>query len=198
MAHRRRSRIRIAPATPADLPAIRAAYETARILQERTGSKVWPTFGDDEILREVAAQRVLGVFKGQALAGVFTLLDSDPVIWGNLERGEHLYIHRMARAAGCTLPGLIDIILRWTRQACCALGRSGIRMDTWACNAALVDYYERHGFTVVDRRQMPPVSSLPAHYSGIELVLLEQPVARAEAACDARSAAACGAAPPSG
>lgn len=178
MSNGRRARVRIRPAMPADLPAVRAAYESARILQERTGSKVWPTFADDAILREIADQHVFGVFKGATLAGVFTLLDADPVIWGDLERGEHLYIHRMARAAGCTLPGLIESILRWARQACQALGRAGIRMDTWASNAALVDYYQRHGFHVVERRTMPAESSLPPHYHGLELVLLERPVSR--------------------
>jgi len=190
MSNGRRSRVRIRPATPDDLPAIRAAYEAARMLQERTGSKVWPTFADDAILREVAEQQVFGVFKGGTLAGVFTLLDADPLIWGDLERGEHLYIHRMARAAGCTLPGLIDSILRWARQACLALGRAGLRMDTWASNAALVDYYERHGFHVVERRTMAPESSLPRHYHGLELVLLEQTLAPQPGSSRARMAAA--------
>jgi ribosomal protein S18 acetylase RimI-like enzyme len=187
MSNGRRSRVRIRPVTQDDLPAIRAAYETARILQLRTGSKVWPTFADDAILLEIAEQKVFGVFKGGVLAGVFTLLEADPVIWGELERGEHLYIHRMAGAAGCTLPGLFDTIVRWARQACQALGLAGIRMDTWASNGALIDYYSRHGFEVVGRRTMPPESSLPPHYHGLELVLLEKSVARPPQPTSARS-----------
>jgi len=174
MSPRANSRNHIGPASPGDLPAIRAAYEAARILQERTGSRVWPAFDDQSILADVAAERVFCVFRGEALAGVFTMVDADPIIWGELERGAHLYLHRIARAAGCTVNGLFDVVLRWARLVAQSLGKEGIRMDTWASNAALIEYYKRHGFILIDRRTMPQGCDLPPHYYGTELALLEK------------------------
>lgn len=40
----------------------------------------------------------------------------------------------------------------WAHKECVALGRDGLRMDTWAANAALVTYYQRLGFELVGTR----------------------------------------------
>ncbi|MFL5576801.1 MAG: hypothetical protein ACJ79S_12610, partial [Gemmatimonadaceae bacterium] len=55
-----------------------------------------------------------------------------------------------------------------------ALGRAGLRMDTWASNEALVAFYERQGFRVVGRRRIGVEPRLPAHYHGNEFTLLEE------------------------
>ena len=90
--------LRITPATHDDLPAIREAYAHGRELQRQQDSAVWPPFPDAQILAEVAAGTLFRVLDGRVLAGVFTLLESDPLIWGDAERGAHLYLHRIARA----------------------------------------------------------------------------------------------------
>ena len=113
---------------------------------------------------------------GQTVAGVFSLAFEDAAIWGDLERGEHLYLHRIARASAYPGRGLLGGVLAWARAHCRVLGRAGLRMDTWASNEALVAFYERQGFRVVGRRRIDPGSPLPPHYHGNDFTLLEEPV----------------------
>lgn len=171
--------MRVEPAAPADLPAVRAAYAHGRRTQREQGSTVWPEFTDADILREMGGGRLMRVLDGEALAGVFSVAYEDPAIWGEQERGAHIYLHRIARTEGYPGRGLIGAVLAWALVECRALAREGLRMDTWASNEALIGYYVRLGFRLVGRRRIAPDPRLPPHYHGTELALLERPCADA-------------------
>jgi ribosomal protein S18 acetylase RimI-like enzyme len=173
--------MRVEPTTSADLRTVQEAYAEGRRVQREQESTVWPDFPDAAILGEIAAGRVMRVVDAQGVAGVFSFADEDPAIWGEHERGAHVYLHRIARARGRRARGLIDVVLAWAHARCRALGREGVRMDTWARNAALIGYYERLGFRLVGRRRIASDPRLLPHYHGIELALLEQPCADADA-----------------
>jgi ribosomal protein S18 acetylase RimI-like enzyme len=167
--------MRIEPATAADLEAIRAAYADGRAIQREQRSPEWPEFSDAAIIAEIEAGHLFRIMHDDALVGVFSVAYEDPAIWGEHERGAHIYLHRIARAAGYRGRGLIDTVLQWARARCRTLGREGLRMDTWASNAPLIAYYQRLGFALVGRRRIEADPRLPAHYHGIELALLEEP-----------------------
>jgi ribosomal protein S18 acetylase RimI-like enzyme len=167
--------MRVEPATPADLPTVHAAYAEGRRTQREQGSTVWPEFPDAAILDEMAAGRLMRVVDEHTVVGVFSVAHEDPAIWGADERGAHIYLHRIARAAGYRGRGLTDAVLAWAHARCRDLGREGVRMDTWASNEALISYYQRLGFRLVGRRRIAPDPRLPPHYHGVELALLEQP-----------------------
>lgn len=166
--------MRIEPATAEHLPSIRAAYADARAIQQAQGGEVWLEFPDAAILAEIAAGHLFRVLDGDVLAGVFTVAYEDPIIWGDRERGAHIYLHRIARAARYPGRGLLDKVLAWARDECRSLGREGLRIDTWASNGALIAYYESKGFTLVGHRRTPADPRLPAHYHGTELALLQE------------------------
>ncbi len=165
--------MRVEPANPDHLPAVRAAYADARVIQREQGGVLWPDFPDAAILAEMGAGHLLRVLERDTLAGVFSVAYADPAIWGEHERGAHVYLHRIARAATYAGRGLLDAVLAWARTQCKARGRAGLRMDTWASNTALIAYYERRGFHLVGRRRLAANLPLPAHYHGIEVALLE-------------------------
>ena len=149
-------------------------------MQRERGAIAWPEFADDAILREIEEQRLFRVVVDDTPAGVFSVAYDDSAIWGAHERGEHLYLHRIARAAGCPSRGLVDAVLSWATERCRSLGRVGLRMDTWASNAALIEFYQRRGFHLVAERQLGVDQRLPAHYHGNTFALLER-------ACDRRA-----------
>ena len=167
--------MRVEPATRDDLPAVRVAYADARAIQREQGAILWPEFTDASILAEIGAGRLFRVMDGDALVGVFSVAYADEAIWGEHERGEHIYLHRIARAASYPGRGLVGAVLAWARAQCRAMGRAGLRMDTWASNEALVAFYQRHGFHVVGRRRIGTEPRLPVHYHGNEFTLLEAP-----------------------
>ncbi|GJG86261.1 hypothetical protein tb265_14420 [Gemmatimonadetes bacterium T265] len=192
--------MRVEPARPADLPAVQAAYAAARALQRARGAAVWPDFPDAGVLAEVGAGRLLRVLDddrvagaADTLAGVFSVTYEDAAIWGARERGAHVYLHRVARAAfrggapsgaGPSGRGLFGAVLAWADAHARAMGRAGVRVDTWADNAALVGYYERAGFARVGGRRLPADPRLPAHYHGLKVALLEHPCATPAAAAE--------------
>jgi ribosomal protein S18 acetylase RimI-like enzyme len=164
----------IAPATREHLPAIQGAYAYARTIQRWGGATVWPEFTETAILIEIEGRRLYRVMDDGELAGVFSIAYADPAIWGALENGRHVYLHRIARSSGDRGGGLTAAVLTWARAHSRALGRAGLRLDTWAQNNRLVGYYVRHGFHVVGRRRIGIDPRLPAGYHGQELALLEQ------------------------
>jgi len=165
--------MRIEPATLSDLPAIRAVYADATEIQREQGAIIWPEFPKELTITEIETGRLFRVMDGDALGGVFSVTYADDAIWGERERGEHIYLHRIARATTYPGRGIMRPILEWAWAECRRLGRSGIRIDTWASNQALIDFYERQGFRFVDVRRIGVEPRLAPHYQGVELALLE-------------------------
>ena len=170
--------MRVEQATPADLPAIRAAYADGRARQREQGSPLWPEFTDSAILAEIASGALYRVVDDSAFVGVFSAVYEDGAIWGERERRAHIYLHRIARASTYPGRGLVDAILAWAQARGEKLGLEGLRMDTWASNDALIAFYGKRGFTLVGRTRIPNDSPLP-HYRGLELALMERPLSAA-------------------
>lgn len=157
------------------LARLHEIYEGARAIQAEQNSAVWPPFTDEKILREVANGELYAVVANNTILGVFSLIESDALLWGDDETGEHLYLHRIARARDGAGSGFIDAVVQWTFDECRRSGRKGVRMDTWGSNKPLIALYEKRGFRLVDARRMPADPRLSPHYHGIVLALLEAP-----------------------
>jgi GNAT superfamily N-acetyltransferase len=166
--------VHIDPATPNDLSAIRDAYAYGREVQRAASTFEWPEFSDEAILAEIRAGRLFRVTSNGTIVGIFSLLHEDAAIWGEHERGAHLYLHRIVRGAAYPGRGLVDLILEWANAECRRLGREGLRMDTWAGNAALIQFYERRGFRLVEEVRLEPDPRLAPHYHGHSFALLER------------------------
>lgn len=165
--------MRIETATLSDLPTVRAVYAAARDIQREQGAILWPEFQQQLTITEIETGRLFRVVDGDALAGVFSVAYDDEAIWGERERGEHIYLHRIARATTYPGRGIMRPILEWAWEECRRLARVGLRIDTWASNQALIDFYERQGFHFVGVRRIGVEPRLPPHYQGEELALLE-------------------------
>jgi ribosomal protein S18 acetylase RimI-like enzyme len=166
--------MQVEPARPADLADVRAAYEHARVTQRAAGSDVWPDFPDAAILAEIGAGFLFRIVLDGATVGVFSMTSADPAIWGPHERAGHLYLHRIARAAHYPGRGLIDVVLAWADKECGRREREGLRMDTWARNTALIDFYVRRGFRIIEERRLGVDPRLPPHYHNNSFTLLER------------------------
>jgi ribosomal protein S18 acetylase RimI-like enzyme len=147
-------------------------------LQLASRFAAWPVFPDHAILEEVADGRLFLLYEGEETAGVFSVAYADPAIWGALERGAHLYLHRIARSPAWRGRGLVEAVLVWAEVRARELGRDGLRMDTWASNVPLIAYYQRLGFALLGTRVVPDDPRLPPHYHGLELALLERACGR--------------------
>jgi GNAT superfamily N-acetyltransferase len=165
--------MRVESATLSDLPAVRSVYADAREIQREQGAILWEEFPPQLTIAEIETGRLFRVMDGDALAGVFSVAYEDEAIWGEREHGVHIYLHRIARATTYPGRGIMGPVLEWAWAECRRLGRSGLRIDTWATNQALIDFYERQGFRFVCVRRIGVEPRLAPHYQGIDLALLE-------------------------
>jgi GNAT superfamily N-acetyltransferase len=169
--------LRVKRASIANLKSVRAAYDCARAIQREQHAPIWPDFGDDSILDEIRDGRLYRVSDYGALTGVFTVAYEDGAIWGDLERGAHIYLHRIARSENRPQARLMESVITWALVKCDSMGRDGLRVDTWADNPAIIAYYQTMGFELIGTRRMTTDPRLSVHYHGLELALLELPMA---------------------
>lgn len=110
------------------------------------------------------------------VAGYFSIALSDELIWGEKERGDAIYIHRICVNPDRKGNNLTMHILSWAYGYAMAAGRKFIRMDTWGDNQRLVSYYVTCGFQHVGNKRLGLVPDLPPHYRNANLALFENVV----------------------
>ena len=137
----------------------------ARSWHERQGVERWHEFDAARIAADIDAGRVYLARTAEGVCGTITLMDSDALVWGE-ERGDELYVHKLAVARRDAGRGIGAEILRWARSFARQRGKRRLRLDTWDANRKMRDYYEREGFRHVRDQYFAPDSLLPADYRG--------------------------------
>jgi len=115
----------------------------------------WPDekMRDDRVRRGLEAGRTRIVWDGdRAAATVTTAPEAHPAIWSEPEcscdlSAPAIYIHRLITARDYSGAGLGAQLIDWAGlRARREYGAKWIRIDVWATNAALHDYFQRQGF----------------------------------------------------
>ena len=165
--------MKIEPSVHEDIPSILELYRSAADYQRHNGYNVWHEFAPELIANEIAHHRHFKITEGNAIACVFTICYSDPVIWEEKDKDPAVYLHRIATNPAFKGQGMMRLIQKWAAQHALDNKKKFIRMDTWGDNENLKAYYEKCGFDFAGRRVLPDPNPLPAHYWGISLCLFE-------------------------
>jgi GNAT superfamily N-acetyltransferase len=151
-----------------------AAYQRARQLPE------WGVFPEARISDEIKAGLHFSArMPDGALSGFFSIALSDEPIWGTAEQGDAIYIHRVCVNPERKGNNLSVSVLEWAHGYASSLGRKFIRMDTWADNKRLLQFYIDCGFHYIADRQLGDAPELLPHYRNIKLALFENVVIKA-------------------
>lgn len=142
-------------AIAADVDAVLGLIiEAARWLAER-GSDQW---------HYTAERHRLAIERATARGEVWVLRDSagtvvatitlngyaDPEFWtAEDDPADALYVHRMAVARTATGQEIGAALLDWAARQTVDAGKKWLRLDAWANNTALHDYYRSQGFQPV-------------------------------------------------
>ncbi|MBZ4191800.1 GNAT family N-acetyltransferase [Niabella beijingensis] len=150
--------------TPEDLEAIQQLYTAARNLQAERKMVVWPAFDNPFIKNEIAEKRHWKIVADGVLVCNWVITYTDPSIWGDRDRNDAVFIHRI-----CTHPAYrgnryIDAITTWARAHAAQLGRRYVRLDTLGNNQKLVRHYTAAGFTFLGIVTLTDTRQLPLHY----------------------------------
>jgi ribosomal protein S18 acetylase RimI-like enzyme len=167
----------IVPSPASNEAAFRTFWSAALDYQASKQSQLWLAYPEERIRNEIQAGLHFSIYSfGEILAGYFSIALRDESIWGEKERGDAIYIHRICVNPEQRGGNLTAHILSWAYGYAVGMGRKYIRMDTWADNQRLVEYYISCGFRRVGSRQLGVVPELPPHYNNIRLALFENAI----------------------
>lgn len=165
--------MRFVAADTSDIEKIFDLYAKAIEFQKQVFDKHWLGFDAELVDREIAEGRLWKIAEDEGVACIYSVAYEDPIIWGPDSHIDSMYIHRIVTDPEFCGRGYVKKIVEWARGHAAENRLRFIRMDTWADNLKLREYYEGCGFEhkgVVSPADSP---TLPAHYRGIQLGLFE-------------------------
>lgn len=159
--------------SPDDLPAIFRLFEDSILYQEKNGYPVWRNYDRDAIRRDIENGNQYKIVSEAAIGLVFSVAYRDPIIWRDRDKGDAIYLHRIVVNPAFKGQRLFGLVLDWAKAHVQERKLKSIRMDTWAANPTIIDYYKSFGFGVVEHYTTPDTPELPAHNRNLALTLLE-------------------------
>lgn len=156
-----------------DLQEIFALFEHSIHYQERNGYPVWRNYDKNAIIKDVDNKNQYKVVINDKTAMVFSVCYSDKILWGDLDDGNSIYLHRIVVNPEFKGQRLFGTALNWAIRHSKQKGAAHIRMDTWADNPSIIDYYKSFGFAFVRNYTTPDTEELPVHNRRLALALLE-------------------------
>lgn len=159
-----------------DLDFIFGLFDQSIQYQEKHGYPVWRNYDKGAIIKDVENKNQYKVVIDTTIGIAFSVCYTDQVIWRELERGDAIYLHRIVVNPAFKGQKLFGIILDWALAHGKQKGLASIRMDTWAANPNIINYYKGFGFNFVENYTTPDSPELPVHNRNLALTLLEHKI----------------------
>jgi GNAT superfamily N-acetyltransferase len=159
-----------------EIDTIFSLFDESVNYQEKNGYPTWRNYDKNAIIRDIEALRQYKVVAEGKVAIVFSVAFSDRVIWRHMDQGKSIYLHRIVVNPAFKGQKLFKVILDWAIQHCKTKGFENVRMDTWADNPTIIEYYKAFGFKPVEKYTTPDTEELPEHNRRLSLQLLEYKV----------------------
>ncbi|MDQ7949105.1 MAG: GNAT family N-acetyltransferase [Pedobacter sp.] len=165
--------IQIQQSTPTDLELIFEFYGYAVAHQKEVSDQHWEGFDPVLVKQEIAEGRQYQVLVDGQVACVFVVTFNDKQIWKERSNDPAIYVHRIVTHPSYRGLGFVGHITDWAIGYAKQHALQFVRLDTWADNEKLNQYYQRFGFQPAGNILITANSGLPKHYEGIELSLFE-------------------------
>jgi ribosomal protein S18 acetylase RimI-like enzyme len=156
-----------------DLPHIFELFEHSIQYQEKKGYPVWRNYDKNAIIKDIETGNHYKVIVDSTIAIAFSVRYTDKIIWRDLDTGNSIYLHRIVVNPAFKGQRLFGTILGWAIEHSKQKGLSSIRMDTWAANPTIIEYYKSFGFEFIENFTTPDSEELPIHNRNLALTLLE-------------------------
>ena len=156
-----------------DIDTIFKLYDAAIEHQKKVFHKHWQGFERELIQKEIEEKRQWKIISDKEIACIFAVTYNDVAIWKERDDDPSIYIHRIVTNPKFRGQAFVREIVDWAKIFCKANGKKFLRMDTWADNPKLIEYYTGCGFNYVGESRPENLEGLPKHYSGNPLALFE-------------------------
>lgn len=159
--------------SPEDLNFIYWLFEEAIAYQEKNNYVGWNSYDKHFIKLDIKNKLQFKITKGNVILSIFSICLSDALIWREKENGDAIYLHRIVVNPAFKGQKQFEKILNWTVEFANEKGLKYIRMDTWADNLNIIDYYKNYGFQFIENYTTPNTKELPDQHRNLKVALLE-------------------------
>ncbi len=163
----------ISQTSTADLPVVLWLFDQVKALQGKGGYKVWQEIDRKSLEKDIQNGLQYKIVKNKEIVCVFSIQLSDPFIWREKDQNDALYLHRIVVNQKYKGEKQFGKILEWAKQYALTSGLKYLRMDTWADNQQLINYYKSFGFVFIENYKTADLLELPAQNRDLEVALLE-------------------------
>ena len=139
-----------------DAAVLAGMLREAAEVMVRQGVEQWKPemFSMETVLEYFDSRRVFLLTSDGNPAGLFTLQDSDPGYWKELNDERYLYVHRLTVCPEYRGLDYGGEMLRYAEEEAARLNKRGLRLDCVAHLPSLNAYYQRSGFRFIAERDL--------------------------------------------
>ena len=143
--------IEIRQASEEDIPIIEDILLDAFTWLDNTGKKMWTKerISWESLSEWLAVNEFYIAYIDGKPVGCMALMDYDPNTWENIQKGESLFIHRLAVKRIDAGHGVSKALIDYAKTQAIQRGINAVRLDCWENRAKLRAIYEREGFVCV-------------------------------------------------
>lgn len=156
-----------------DLNTVLWLFEEAIKLQGKNNYKVWDSIDTDMLKQEMENGLQYKILKDSTILCIFSIQYNDPFIWRNRDKNDALYLHRIVVNPNFKGQKQFSKVLQWAVAHALSKNLTFVRMDTWADNFKIIDYYKSFGFKFVETHRTSNTTDLPIQNRNLNVALLE-------------------------
>jgi hypothetical protein len=159
--------------SPEDIKFIYVLFEEAITYIKKNNYVGWTTYDKNFINEDINNKLQFKIVSKNEVLCIFSICFSDILIWREMENSDAIYLHRIVVNPKFKGQKQFDKILNWITKLARSTGLKYIRMDTWAENKNIIEYYKSYGFKHLENYITPNTIKLPAQHRNLNVALLE-------------------------
>jgi len=159
--------------TMADLDFIYWLFEEAINYQKKNNYAGWNSYDKEYIKRDIENKLQFKIVTGNTIMCIFSICFTDKLIWREKDKGDAIYLHRAVVNPAFKGQKMFEKILDRITIFAKERGLQYVRMDTWAANPHIIDYYKSYGFAFLENYTTPNTAELPEQHRNLTVALLE-------------------------
>jgi ribosomal protein S18 acetylase RimI-like enzyme len=165
--------IKIVNTTIDDLNTIFWLFEQAMKLQGKNGYKVWEGIDKIALQKDIEERLQYKIVEGNDILCIFSIQHNDPFIWRHRDQNNAIYLHRIVVNPNFKGQKQFQKVLNWAKQFADKNNLKFVRMDTWADNLKIIEYYKSFGFEFIENYKTTNATELPIQNRNLNVALLE-------------------------
>lgn len=159
--------------TEEDLSEVVELFNQAIASKDKPGYMVWDRVDKEKLKKEIESRLQFKILNKDEIMCIFSIQYSDPIIWRERDQGHAIYLYRIVANQKFKVQKKINLVLSWAKDMARQKHLKFIRLDTWADNQKLIDYYRSFGFEFVENYKTPNSPELPLPNRNLNVALLE-------------------------